>query len=109
MAGGRILQIPPAFWEKFNNFIFFSFCFGWYYDRTLCINGKSRGERPPPYEAIRLPLNPGECCQSRWRSGQPSWQSTDMPLDGQCKGIISTFETLPVKPSGQERVVPSGL
>ncbi len=35
--------------------------YGESYDRTLCINGQSRGERPSPYEAIRLPLKPGEC------------------------------------------------
>jgi photosystem II stability/assembly factor-like uncharacterized protein len=46
--------------------------FGGYYDRTLCINGKSRGERSLPYEAIRLPLNPRECeiCDTTGESWQ---------------------------------------
>jgi hypothetical protein len=39
--------------------------YGWSCDCTSCINGKSRVERPSPYETIRLPLNPMEC-DKKW-------------------------------------------
>lgn len=35
--------------------------YGWSCDRVSCIDGKSRRELPLLYEAICLPLNPGEC------------------------------------------------
>jgi DNA invertase Pin-like site-specific DNA recombinase len=65
VQSGKI-QTPPDLVVKFKALILLMlFCAG-YDDHTSCINGKSRRERPSPSEALRLPLNPGECGSSFW-------------------------------------------
>jgi hypothetical protein len=48
--------------------------YGWSCDCTSCINGKSRVERPLPYETIRLPLNPMECVKQHQATHQAQHQ-----------------------------------
>src|SRR5215831_11383013 len=68
----RKIQAPPDFMVKLQAFDIVGVVFGWYDEPTSWINGKSRHERPSPFETLRLPRNPAfsgqrettPCCRS---------------------------------------------